>query len=74
MLAEINLRGEHIVAIAVFAFVFLPMIIAAVKIGKHKKNTPEWLNVSEEEFKKKVKSIVQEELKKERDLMNAKDL
>ncbi len=69
-----NLSGGDIVAIAVCAFVFLPMIIGAVKIGKHKKNIPNWLKISEEDFNQKIKSLVQEELKKERDLMKAQDL
>jgi hypothetical protein len=83
MLSEINLNGDQIVAITVCVLIFLPAIISSLWIGKSRENKisaanknaiPDWLKISENDFREKVKSIVQEELKKESDLMKAKDL
>jgi cbb3-type cytochrome oxidase subunit 3 len=78
MFAEIDLEsGEtFVLAIVIFTLIFLSGIIFAFRsrIGKSKENIPQWLNISEDDFREKVKIIVQEELKKESDFMKAKDL
>lgn len=83
MFAEINLNGSHIVAIVVCVLIFLPAIIATFRFGKLRGNKislikgdaiPEWLKISEDDFREKIKSIVREELQKESNSMKAKDL
>ncbi len=81
MLAAINLSGDDIVAIVVILAVFLPGIIFSFKFGKYKteigikeQEIPKWLNTTEKEFEDKVRAIVADELKRDRDAMQAKDL
>lgn len=78
MLAEIDLNSSQtfVLVIVIFTLIFLSGIIFAFRsrIGKSKENIPQWLNISEKDFKEKVKTIVQEELKNESDSMKAKDL
>jgi hypothetical protein len=81
MLAEIDLNSDRTFVIAVMIFKLISLICLSgiifaflFRIVKSKGNIPQWLNISEEDFKEKVKAIVQEELKNESDSMKAKDL